>query len=100
MDEFLRQLTNVKRVIFAVAEIGFALVALIVLAYILLGADAGPFVVSVITNLSLLIDAVGTQTLIAVAIVFAFGSWMQRGARRLRGRHRADFAVDPDRQSS
>lgn len=87
MDELLRHLDNVKRIFFAVAEAGFAFVALIVLAYILLGADAGPFVVSVIANLSLLIDAVGTQTLIAIAIVFAFGGWLtRRTIRRTRGR--------------
>jgi hypothetical protein len=85
MEELLRQLNNLKRVFFAVAEVGFAFVALIVLAYILLGADAGPFALSVISNLSLLIDAVGQQTLIAVAIVFAFAGWFNR--RSLRRSH-------------
>ncbi|MBS0565776.1 MAG: hypothetical protein JSR87_15280 [Proteobacteria bacterium] len=80
MDEILRHLANLRRIFLGVAEAGFALVALIVLAYILLGAAAGPYVVSVIANLSLLIGAVGSQTLIALAILAAFALWLrQRG---------------------
>lgn len=100
MEELLRHMNSVKRLFLAVCETGFALVALIVLAYVLLGADAGPYAVSVISNLSLLIDAVGQQTLIAIAMIFAFASWLKRGTRRLGARRNSDFAVDPDRQNS
>lgn len=77
-DDLMRQLTNVRRLFMAVAEAGFALTALIVLLYILLGADAGPFVLGVIANLTLLVDAVGTQTLVAIAIVVAGAGWLTR----------------------
>ena len=78
IDEFIRQLGNLRRVMMALAEAGFALTALVVLLYILLGADAGPFVVGVIANLTLLIGAIGTQTLIAIAIVLAATGWLTR----------------------
>lgn len=78
MSELLGYLGMIKRLSLAVAEAGYAIVALIVLVYLLLGADAGPYVVSVITNLALLIDAVGQQTLIAIAIVFALGLALRR----------------------
>ena len=79
MEELLRHLATVKRIFVALTEVGFSLVALIVLIYLLLGAASGPYVVSVIANLTLLIQAIGTQTLVAIAIVFA-------AARLLRGK--------------
>ena len=71
MDAILRHLADVRRLFITVAQTGFALFALIVLLYLLLGADAGPWVGSVIANLSILIDAIGQQALIAIAIIFA-----------------------------
>ncbi len=71
MEELLRYLASVKRLFVALAETGFGLVAFIVLLYLLLGADAGPYVVSVIANLTLLIDAISPQGLIAIAIICA-----------------------------
>ncbi|MFN0114417.1 MAG: hypothetical protein ACKVPY_07060 [Paracoccaceae bacterium] len=78
METFLRHLNAVKRLFLAVTETGFALIGLIVLAYLLLGADAGPYVTSVVANLSLLIDAIGEETLIAIAIVLALGLALRR----------------------
>ncbi len=52
-------------------QAGFVFVAFIVLIYILLGADAGPYVGSVIANLTGLIAAVGPQALVGIAIVLA-----------------------------
>lgn len=80
MDDILRHLVTVKRAFVALTEAGYALVAFIILIYLLLGADAGPYVVSVITNLTLLIQAFGTQTLVAVAIVFAAISLTRRNS--------------------
>ncbi len=80
MDALLRHLADVRRLFVAVSQTGFALVALIVLLYLLLGADAGPWVGSVIANLSILIDAIGQQALIAIAIIFAAALiWKGRG---------------------
>lgn len=80
MDALLRHLADVRRLFIAVSQTGFALFALIVLLYLLLGADAGPWVGSVIANLSILIDAIGQQALIAIAIIFAAALiWKGRG---------------------
>jgi hypothetical protein len=80
MDALLRHLADVRRLFIAVAQTGFALIALIVLLYLLLGADAGPWVGSVIANLSILVDAIGQQALIAIAIIFAAALiWKGRG---------------------
>ena len=53
----------------SVTKTGFSLVGLIILVYLLLGEDAGPYVVSVITNISLFVSAVTSQALIAFVIV-------------------------------
>ena len=52
-------------------EAGFAVVGFIVLVYILLGAASGPYVGSVIANLTGLITVIGPQTVVGVAIVLA-----------------------------
>jgi hypothetical protein len=52
-------------------EAGFAFVGFIVLVHILLGAEAGPYVGSVIANLTGLVAAIGSQALVGVAIVLA-----------------------------
>ena len=41
------------------------------LIYILLGADSGAYVVSVVDNLTALIAAIGPQSLVGIAIVLA-----------------------------
>ena len=53
----------------SVTKTGFSLVGLIILVYLLLGEDSGPYVVSVITNISLFVSAVTSQALIAFVIV-------------------------------
>ena len=64
-------LALVKGLFLRLTEAGFVFVAFIVLIYILLGADAGPYVGSVIANLTGLIAAVGSQALVGIAIVLA-----------------------------
>ena len=56
------------------------LVLLIVLLFILLGADAGPYVASVIANLQALVAALSPQALIGVAVVLTLG-WIARRPR-------------------
>ena len=48
---------------------GLSLVGLIILVYLLLGEGSGPYVVSVITNISLFVSAVTPQALIAFVVV-------------------------------
>ncbi len=77
MDKLLEGLRQIRLVFLAVTETGLALVALIVTVYLLLGADSGTFVLSVMANLSLLVDAVSPQAIIAIAIVVGFISFLR-----------------------
>ena len=67
-------------VLMKVVEAGFVLVLLSVLLYILLGADAGPYVGSIVVNLKLLVDAFSPQALIGVAVVLTLG-WIAKRPR-------------------
>ncbi|HSG37872.1 MAG TPA: hypothetical protein VLA27_10580 [Paracoccaceae bacterium] len=69
MDRFQNALAKLQGLFLKAAEVMAVLVALIVLVYILLGEDAGPYVTGVVTNLSLLIFAITPQTIIAIALV-------------------------------
>lgn len=66
-----RALTSAKELFFRLTEAGFGFVGFIVLVYILLGADSGPYVGSVIANLTGLVAAVTPQALVGIAIVLA-----------------------------
>ncbi len=68
---FTRALTSVIGLFLRITEAGFVLVAFIVLIYILLGADSGSYVISVVSNLSGLIASIGPQSLVGIAIVVA-----------------------------
>ncbi len=66
---------HVTRLFLKMIEAGFVLVLLIVLFYVLLGADAGPYVGSVIGNLHVLVAAVSPQALVGVAVALTLG-WL------------------------
>ncbi len=71
MDGLMRYLSTVKSWIAQITEAGFALVLLMILVYILLGAGSGPYVIGVVSNVLMLVNALTPQVLIAVAIVVA-----------------------------
>ena len=56
---------------------GLVLVVL-VLVYILLGEASGDYVVSVVTNVSLLVSAVTPQAIIGVALIAAVVAYLRR----------------------
>jgi len=64
-------LALVTGLLLRLTEAGLVFVGFLVLVYILLGAEAGPYVGSVIANLSALVAAVTPQALVGVAIVAA-----------------------------
>ena len=76
----LNWLSKLIALSFQVIEAGFVLVLLCVLLYILLGADAGRYVGSVVVNLKILVDAFTPQALIGVAIVVTLG-WIAKRPR-------------------
>jgi hypothetical protein len=69
VDNLSRRLAALQKIMISVTKTGFSLVGLIILVYLLLGEDSGPYVVSVITNISLFVSAVTSQALIAFVIV-------------------------------
>ena len=69
MDNLSRRLAALQKIMISVTKTGFSLVGLIILVYLLLGEDSGPYVVSVITNISVFVSAVTSQALIAFVVV-------------------------------
>ena len=63
-----------------VVEAGFVLVLLSVLLYILLGADAGLYVGSIVINVKMLIYALTPQGVVGIAIVLTLG-WIAKRPR-------------------
>jgi hypothetical protein len=61
----------------AVELMGLVLVVL-VLVYLLLGEASGDYVVSVVTNVSLLISAVTPQAIIGLALIAAVVAYLRR----------------------
>lgn len=79
-EKTLKRITWIIAVIMKVIEAGFVLVLLSVLLYILLGADAGLYVGSIVINLKLLVEAFTPQAVIGVAIVLTLG-WIAKRPR-------------------
>ena len=69
MTQFVSSMQSVRTVFLVVTETGAAIVGAIVLIYILLGEAAGPYVLSVVTNLVLLIGAITAPALVGIALV-------------------------------
>ena len=69
MKDLIELLSVFRNVLFRVAEVGAALLGIIVIFFLLLGAESGPYVVSVIENIGRIIDIVTPQALIALALV-------------------------------
>ena len=63
-----------------VVEAGFVLVLLSVLLYILLGADAGLYVGSIVINVKMLIYALTPQAVVGIAVVLTLG-WIAKRPR-------------------
>jgi len=69
MKRFDDLMKSLRTLLLRATEVLALFVAFIVLVYILLGEDSGPFVIGVVGNLTLLVVAVSPQTLVAVALV-------------------------------
>lgn len=71
MQKILNAFQSVKVVLLRIAETGIALVGFIVVVYLLLGEDSGPYVISVITNISLFMSAVSSEAILGMVIIAA-----------------------------
>ena len=75
LDSFLVKLRS--WLLRAVELMGLLLV-LLVLVYLLLGEASGDYVVSVVTNVSLLISAVTPQAIIGLALIASVVAYLRR----------------------
>jgi len=78
MDRFSDLLKKITALFLTASEAGLALVSLILVIYLLLGGNSGDFTLSVVSNLSLLVEALTPQAIVSVAIVFVAYAWMRR----------------------
>ena len=78
MHKILSAFQSVKMVLLRVAETGLALIGFIVIVYLLLGEDSGPYVISVITNISLFMSAVSSEAILGIAIIAALVLFLRK----------------------
>ena len=75
LDSFLIKL---RSWLLRAAELMALLLVVLVLVYLLLGEASGYYVVSVMTNVSLLISAVTPQAIIGLALIAAVVAYLRR----------------------
>lgn len=80
MDKLMASMQTIRTFVLRLTELGFVLVGFIVLIYLLLGENSGDFAISVIANLSVLVDILTPNVLIGLALVLFLGTLL-RGRR-------------------
>ena len=75
LDSYLTQL---RSWLLRAAELMSLVLVVLILVYLLLGGASGDYVVSVMTNVSLLISAVTPQAIIGVALIAAVVAYLRR----------------------
>ena len=75
LDSYLTQL---RSWLLRAAELMSLVLVVLILLYLLLGEASGDYVVSVMTNVSLLISAVTPQAIIGVALIAAVVAYLRR----------------------
>ena len=75
LDSYLTQL---RSWLLRAAELMSLVLVVLILVYLLLGQASGDYVVSVMTNVSLLISAVTPQAIIGLALIAAVVAYLRR----------------------
>ena len=75
LDNYLTQL---RSWLLRAAELMSLVLVVLILVYLLLGEASGDYVVSVMTNVSLLISAVTPQAIIGLALIAAVVAYLRR----------------------
>ena len=75
LDSYLTQL---RSWLLRASELMGLVLVVLVLVYLLLGEASGDYVVSVVTNVSLLVSAVTPQAIIGVALIAAVVAYLRR----------------------
>ena len=70
--------TQLRSWLLRAAELMSLVLVVLILVYLLLGEASGDYVVSVMTNVSLLISAVTPQAIIGVALIAAVVAYLRR----------------------
>ena len=83
LDSYLTQL---RSWLLRAAELMSLVLVVLILVYLLLGEASGDYVVSVMTNVSLLISAVTPQAIIGVALIAALLKAVQQIKKGRKGR--------------
>ena len=71
-------LTQFRSWLLRAAELMSLVLVVLILVYLLLGEASGDYVVSVVTNVSLLISAVTPQAIIGLALIAAVVAYLRR----------------------
>ena len=71
-------LVKLKSWLLRASELMGLVLVVLVLVYLLLGEASGDYVVSVVTNVSLLVSAVTPQAIIGVALIAAVVAYLRR----------------------
>ena len=78
MKQLDSYLVKLRSWLFRAAELMALVLVTLVLLYLLLGEASGNYVVSVVTNVSLLISAVTPQAIIGLALIAAVVAYLRR----------------------
>ena len=78
MEHLDSYLTQLRSWLLRAAELMSLVLVVLILVYLLLGEASGDYVVSVMTNVSLLISAVTPQAIIGVALIAAVVAYLRR----------------------
>lgn len=71
MTQITETLKRLTALFLRIAETGLALVAVILVLYLLLGGESGSFVLSVVTNVGQLVDAISAQAIVTLGLIIA-----------------------------
>ena len=78
MKQLDSYLVKLRSWLFRAAELMALVLVVLVLLYLLLGEASGDYVVSVVTNVSLLISVVTPQAIIGLALIAAVVAYLRR----------------------
>ena len=78
MKQLDSYLVKLRSWLFRATELMALVLVVLVLLYLLLGEASGNYVVSVVTNVSLLISAVTPQAIIGLALIAAVVAYLRR----------------------
>lgn len=75
MSSLKSALSKATEMLWKIAEIGFVTNLVLILVYILLGENSGDFIISVVANIILLVDALtyqGVVTIVLAAFLYRY----------------------------